>query len=278
MVHKPIAIMILPLALAAILLLAVLTAIPSNIAFARHHHDNSLTLAPTSSQENNNTGTVQQQSNNTGNAATAPQESNNTGNAAAPPQESNNTGNAAAPPQESNNTGNAAAPPQESNNTGNAAAPPQESNNTGNAAAAPQESNNTDFVNTILAIHNRERAAVGVPPLIWSDSLAAGAKDWAEHLATLNQMVHSTDMSYGENLAGLTHGGDTTAPMVESWVAEKKNWHGGSLTEENFNQVGHYTQMVLRNAKQVGCGQATGSVNDYLVCRYSVSQSLGAPY
>jgi uncharacterized protein YkwD len=247
MVHKPIAIMILPLALAAILLLAVLTAIPSNIVFARHHHDNSLTLAidrrplasPTSSQENNNTGSVQQQSNNTGNAAAAP---------------------------------------QESNNTGNAAAAPQESNNTGNAAAAPQESNNTDFVNTILAIHNRERAAVGVPPLVWSDSLAAGAKDWAEHLATLNQMVHSTDMSYGENLAGRTHGGDTTAPMVESWVAEKKNWHGGNLTEENFKQVGHYTQMVWRNAKQVGCGQATGSVNDYLVCRYSVSQSLGAPY
>ena len=276
MVHKPITIMILPLALAAILLLAVLTAIPSNyLAFARHrHHDSSLTLtSPTSSQENNNTGSVQQQSNTTGNG----QESSSTGNGPTP-QESNNTGNAAAAPQESNNTGNAAAAPQESNNTGNAAAAPQESNNTGNAAAAPQESNNTDFVNTILAIHNRERTAVGVPPLVWSDSLAAGAKDWAEHLAQINQMIHSTDMSYGENLAGRTHGGDTTAPMVESWVAEKKNWHGGSLTEENFNQVGHYTQMVWRNAKQVGCGQATGSVNDYLVCRYSVSQSLGAPY
>ena len=138
---------------------------------------------------------------------------------------------------------------------------------TGNAAATPQENNNTDFVNSILAIHNRERAVLGVPPLVWSDSLAAGAKDWAEHLAQINQMVHSTDMSYGENLAGLTHGGDTTAPMVESWVAEKNNWHGGNLTEENFNQVGHYTQMVWRDAKQVGCGQATGSVNDYLVCR-----------
>jgi uncharacterized protein YkwD len=261
--------MILPLALAGILILAVVTVIPSNnYAFARHHHhDNSFTLAsPTSSQESNNTGSVQQQSNSTGNG----QESSSTGNGPTP-QESNNTGNVAATPQESNNTGSVQ---QQSNSTGNG----QESGSTGNAAATPQENNNTDFVNSILAIHNRERAVVGVPPLVWSDSLAAGAKDWAEHLAQINQMVHSTDMSYGENLAGLTHGGDTTAPMVESWVAEKNNWHGGNLTEENFNQVGHYTQMVWRDAKQVGCGQATGSVNDYLVCRYSVSQSLGAPY
>ena len=44
------------------------------------------------------------------------------------------------------------------------------SNNTGNAA---------DFVDTILGIHNRERVAVGVPPLTWSDSLAASAQNWA---------------------------------------------------------------------------------------------------
>src|SRR6187551_683503 len=67
------------------------------------------------------------------------------------------------------------------------------SNNTGNAA---------DFINTILEIHNRERADVGVPPLTWSDALAPGAQTWAEHMAAIDQIVHSDDFSYGENLAG----------------------------------------------------------------------------
>src|SRR5438105_12701059 len=100
--------------------------------------------------------------------------------AAANAQENNTTGNAAAP-EASNNTGNAAAP-EASNNTGNAAAP-EASNNTGNASTS-QQSNNTnaygnaqpDFAKIILEIHNRERALVGVPPLAWSDKLAADAK------------------------------------------------------------------------------------------------------
>jgi hypothetical protein len=98
MVHKPIAIMILPLALVGILILAVLTAIPSNNhAFA---FGNSFTFAsPTSSdesnstgngQENNNAGNEQQQSSNAGNGPTS-QESNSTGNGPTS-QESNSTG------------------------------------------------------------------------------------------------------------------------------------------------------------------------------------------
>ena len=39
---------------------------------------------------------------------------------------------------------------------------------------------------SILAVHNRERAAVGVPPLVWSDNLAADAKVWADTLGSKN--------------------------------------------------------------------------------------------
>jgi hypothetical protein len=99
-------------------------------------------------------------------------------------------------------------------------------------------------------------------------------------------MVHSDDFSYGENLAGQNRGNspagnlDTLTKMVESWVVEKENWPGGVLTEENADLAGHYTQMVWKDTKQVGCGVAAGSVNDYLVCRYSpTGNSIGkAPY
>ncbi len=63
--------------------------------------------------------------------------------------------------------------------------------------------------------------------------------------------------------------GDTLRTMVESWVNEKTNWHGGVLTQENWYPTGHYTQVVWRDTKEVGCGIATGSNTDYLVCRYS---------
>jgi hypothetical protein len=67
MIHKPIAIMILPLALGGILILAVLTTIPSyNHAFA---FGNSFTFAsPTSSEDSNSSGSGQESgSSNTGN-------------------------------------------------------------------------------------------------------------------------------------------------------------------------------------------------------------------
>ena len=61
----------------------------------------------------------------------------------------------------------------------------------------------------VLAVHNRERAAVGVPPLVWNDKLAADAKTYAEHLATTGKFDHPSaewvaahPMSpEGENLA-----------------------------------------------------------------------------
>jgi cytoskeletal protein RodZ len=194
MVYKPITIMILPVFVAGILMLGILAATGN----AQESSNTGNT------QESNNTGTChkaacfvenspqKQESSNTG---TAQQESNNTGNT----QESSNTGSTEQQPrnsftlnspqkQESNNTGTAQ---QESNNTGTAQ---QESNNTG---TAQQESVDDK---TILDVHNRERAAVSVPALVWSDKLAADAKDWADHLVKLNEgklldeaeLVHST--------------------------------------------------------------------------------------
>src|SRR5438128_5800273 len=43
----------------------------------------------------------------------------------------------------------------------------------------------------VLEIHKRERAAVGFPPLSWSNSLAAEAQSWANHLSTLGVICGS---------------------------------------------------------------------------------------
>jgi uncharacterized protein YkwD len=142
-------------------------------------------------------------------------------------------------------------------------------------AAIPPPATNTgamsaEWANTILEIHNSERAAVGVPPLVWSDSLAASAQAWAEHLATIPEMVHSGP---GENIAGFFV--DPTEPTggTSLWVNEKTLYQGGVLTQENWYPTGHYTQMVWRNTQEVGCGAAPpgtgGPAWSTLVCQYN---------
>jgi uncharacterized protein YkwD len=137
-----------------------------------------------------------------------------------------------------------------------------------------------DFANMVLAVHNRERVAVGVPPLAWNDTLAAGAKTWAEHLATTGKFEHSsyTDrQGAGENLAAGGH--TTTVPIAQNmqgWVAEKNSYQG-LPSATGTNVVGHYTQMVWRSTTTVGCGTATGGGRDVLVCRYSPAGNTGGP-
>jgi cysteine-rich secretory family protein len=128
------------------------------------------------------------------------------------------------------------------------------------------------LANSILAVHNSERAAVGVPPLLWSDKLAADAKPWAEHLATTTEFAHDPTASSkgeGENLAGFITSVSETGGGETLWVNEKANWHGGLFVAGAG--TGHYTQMVWRDTKEVGCATASGGGHPFsiLVCRYS---------
>ena len=157
-------------------------------------------------------------------------------------------------------------------------------------AALQRSHAQSDIADTILAVHNRERAAVGVPDLVWSDSLAADAKSWADELVKLNQgkikgvdLPHSeksTRPEQGENLASemAASSGTVSPPSTESLL---QGW-----VDEKPSMGGHYTQMVWKNTKEVGCATATESgktdsglpgVVVYLVCRYSPPGNTGGP-
>jgi uncharacterized protein YkwD len=128
----------------------------------------------------------------------------------------------------------------------------------------------TDLSSIILDIHNRERADVKVPALVWSDELASDAKSWADHLATTGALEHATGTGQGENLAQGAAGFHSTEQLVQGWVDEKKNWHSGTVLDKtNWYPTGHYTQMVWKTTTHIGCADATGGGKVYLVCRYS---------
>jgi len=244
--------MIAPVVVAGILILAVLTAIPSN-ALTTHSSSEYEKCVKSS----NNCFLLNNESSNAGNGAT-PQESSNNGNGATP-QESSNTGNGQSP--------NSPTPSQESSNTGNAA---QEASNTENTA---------DLVNTILKIHNDERAAHSIPPLAWSDELAAEAKTWAEHLAMTGKFEHDTPIfpAKGENIAQGAAGFHSAEQLMQGWVNEK-NKIQLPVTDENLYPVGHYVQMVSPATTHVGCATASGGGKIDLVCRYDRSLADKEPY
>ena len=168
-------------------------------------------------------------------------------------------------------------------------------------AGASQVSNNTggmsaEWANNILAVHNSERAAVGVLPLVWSDSLAAGAQAWAEHVSQTGAFAHATDAEkggfFGESIAAFDWtDGPTAAPDggMSLIVAEKSNYVPGTPINSgtigpNGGVYGHYTQMVWRNTQEVGCGAAPPGAGNLpysiLVCRYNPPGNIGGqvPY
>jgi len=141
---------------------------------------------------------------------------------------------------------------------------------------------------TVLDIHNRERAEVRVPPLTWSDSLAAQAQGYADQLRSQGYVCNSNNndnrnvcksippfnflphgaSGSGENLAWGS-AGYTIAQLAGSWVSEKSNYNAQTNTCAPNKVCGHYTQMVWQGTTQVGCGTASGAEIVILVCRYN---------
>jgi pathogenesis-related protein 1 len=132
----------------------------------------------------------------------------------------------------------------------------------------------------MLAAHNAARLLVGVPPLVWSDRLAAVAQEWANTLLERNQFVHRPHPNLGENLFEIKGPDAHASPsqVVETWAAEshyyayRSNTCVGVKRAENGTQpsvdCGHYTQVVWRTTKEVGCAVARSETREVWVCNY----------
>jgi uncharacterized protein YkwD len=119
----------------------------------------------------------------------------------------------------------------------------------------------------MLAAHNAERARVGVPPIHWSDQLAAIAQDWADTLLSRQQFVHRPNSPYGENLFEIRGSGASPTRVVGLWAAESRNY---DYRSNRCNGVcGHYTQIVWRDTKEVGCAVARADAQEVWVCNYN---------
>ncbi len=118
----------------------------------------------------------------------------------------------------------------------------------------------------LLAAHNAVRSRVGLKPLEWSDDLAAFAQQWADYLASNGKFFHRRKSPYGENLFEISGGGASPAQVVNDWASEARDYQYSTNTCRKV--CGHYTQIVWRNTKRVGCAVARRKRTEVWVCNY----------
>lgn len=130
----------------------------------------------------------------------------------------------------------------------------------------------------MVAAHNRWRAEVGVPGLRWSDKLAGVAQGWADRLKNEGCAMYHSGNGYGENIykASALMWSDgrrdlqrkTPQQVTDSWGSEIKFY---SYADNSCSGVcGHYTQVVWKNTKEVGCAMSVcGDNSQVWVCSYA---------
>jgi hypothetical protein len=139
----------------------------------------------------------------------------------------------------------------------------------------------SEFPARILAAHNAERARMGMPPLVWDNELGNGAAAYAQQMAFTGLFQHSNRQArrgIGENLWMGTHGAFSVEAMVGGWAAEKRYFMPGvfpnNSSSGNWEDVGHYTQMIWPTTTRIGCAIASTPRIDYLVCRYATAGNI----
>ncbi len=132
--------------------------------------------------------------------------------------------------------------------------------------------------------HNRFRrmsdAMPPMPALVWDTELAAVAQAYSEELARTGCGLTHSSNGYGENLywqRGLTVSAED---VVAGWHEEIECYTFGPFMRGdscnracvdamNASGCGHYTQVVWRDTRRLGCGMATCSSGaEIWTCNY----------
>lgn len=125
---------------------------------------------------------------------------------------------------------------------------------------------------------NAKRGLHGACPLTWSQDMADGMKDWVDGLTT--GMVHSDSYHLpppqgpaGENLAQ-SSGRITPETSVSMWYNEEHDCASLPGCQEGVNGavVGHFTALVWKGAREMGC--AISDNGNFAGCRYRAGDTL----
>ncbi|KAL5726994.1 hypothetical protein ACHQM5_000232 [Ranunculus cassubicifolius] len=126
------------------------------------------------------------------------------------------------------------------------------------------------MIREFLFEHNKIRQQMNEPALAWDKTLARYAQRYAHIRKNDCALIHSTGGSYGENLYCGQHFERHSASMaVRKWAGENIYYHRDTKSCDSNQMCGHYTQIIWRNSKRVGCARVkcnNGGV--FIICVY----------
>ncbi|KAL8041018.1 hypothetical protein ABFX02_10G137800 [Erythranthe guttata] len=130
----------------------------------------------------------------------------------------------------------------------------------------PQPQN---YVQQFLGVQNTARAALKLPPLVWDQRVAAYAAAYAGQRRGDCALQHSNG-PYGENIFWGSGGGWTPAQAAAAWVSERRGYNYWSNTCAYRQECGHYTQIVWRGTRRIGCSRVVcnGGRGVFMICNY----------
>ena len=137
---------------------------------------------------------------------------------------------------------------------------------------------NIHITNLVLVKHNnlRQRHFLN-SKLIYSLKLEADAQAYANLLANNGTFTHDPNNlknMYGENLYRFS---DSTTPdlnnIIQKWYDEKKYYNHETQECKTGKLCGHYTQIVWKKSKLLGCASAQYTKGSYkngyvTICKY----------
>ncbi|KAL5699285.1 hypothetical protein ACHQM5_030213 [Ranunculus cassubicifolius] len=123
-----------------------------------------------------------------------------------------------------------------------------------------------------LFAHNLIRATKLELPLMWDSQLENYARWWAGIRKSDCKAMHSfpeNNFKLGENIywgSGTTW---TPTDAVMAWADEAKYYHYWTNSCDSGEVCGHYTQLVWRNTRRVGCARVICDDGDvFMSCNY----------
>ncbi|ATB51151.1 CAP domain-containing protein [Corallococcus macrosporus] len=112
----------------------------------------------------------------------------------------------------------------------------------------------TQFDRDMLDAHNAARRSVATSPplddLTWDEAATRTARAYAARC----DFTHNANRgSLGENLTAASSSALGAQGVVQGWMDEAADYDYGSNTCASGKACGHYTQVVWRNTRALGC-------------------------
>ena len=126
----------------------------------------------------------------------------------------------------------------------------------------------------ILKNHNYHRKRHQVQNLARNSEIEKIAQEYSKEQAKNDQMEHSSNTyknkPLGENLYSCWSSSSASVNGTrasESWYSEVKSY---DFNNPGYKKgIGHFTQLVWKDSKEIGCGAACSSTNNcYVTCNY----------